>query len=159
MKSFSSWMILMLMAIFWILRVIVAVTDGMSVEFFLTPLDATVEIALLFVALLCMVLVYKRKILGAILYLISYGLYFGVYLYQNISTIISGGVGVSQNVYINVMVSLLAMILPVVTLLELLAEKNHEAHPVSKETDWFYTNKEYERKLDERADKNQYRTL
>ena len=136
MKNFSSWMILMLMAIFWILRVMVAVTDGMSMEFFLTPLDSAVEIALLFVALLCMILIYKRKILGAILYLISYGLYFGVYLYQNISTIISG-----------------------VALLELLAEKNHEAHPVSKETDWFYTNKEYERKLDERADKNQYRTL
>ena len=103
MKNFSSWMILMLMAIFWILRVMVAVTDGMSMEFFLTPLDSAVEIALLFVALLCMILIYKRKILGAILYLISYGLYFGVYLYQNISTIISGGAGVSQNVYINVM--------------------------------------------------------
>ena len=53
MKSFSSWMILMLMAIFWILRVIVAVTDGMSVEFFLQPLDQTVEIVLLFVTLFC----------------------------------------------------------------------------------------------------------
>jgi len=30
---------------------------------------------------------------------------------------------------------------------------------VDKQTDWFYKNKEYDRKLDERADKNQYRTL
>ncbi len=158
MKSFSSWMILMLMAIFWILRVIVAVTDGMSVEFFLQPLDQTVEIVLLFVTLFCMILVYKRKMLGALLYLVSYGLYFGVYLYNNIMVIISGETA-SQNIYLNIMVSIVAMILPIVTLIEMLVEKNHEAHPINKETDWFYTNKEYERKLDERADKNQYRTL
>lgn len=158
MKSFSSWMILMLMAIFWILRVIVAVTDGMSVEFFLQPLDQTVEIVLLFVTLFCMILVYKRKMLGALLYLVSYGLYFGVYLYNNIMVIISGETA-SQNIYLNIMVSIVGMILPIVTLIEMLVEKNHEAHPINKETDWFYTNKEYERKLDERADKNQYRTL
>lgn len=158
MKNFSSWMILMLMAIFWILRVIVALTDGLSIDFFLSPLDQTVEIALLFVTIFCMILVYKRRTLGAILYLISYGLYFGVYIYQNITTIMNGEM-VSENIYLNLFVSVVAMILPIVTLIELLIEKNHEAHPVSKETDWFYTNKDYERKLDERADKNQYRTL
>lgn len=28
-----------------------------------------------------------------------------------------------------------------------------------KKTDWFYKNEEFDRKLDDRADKNNYRTL
>lgn len=158
MKSFASWMILMMMVIFWILRVVVTVTEGMSVDFFLTPLDERIEIAVLFVTVLCMILVYKRKVIGAVLYLITYGLYFGAYIITNITALTSGE-SVTQTLYLNLMVSFMAMILPVITLFELLLEKRKEANPVSKETDWFYKNKDYERKLDERADKNQYRTL
>ena len=44
-------------------------------------------------------------------------------------------------------------------LFEMLIEKNRMAHPVDKKTDWFYKNEEYDRKLDDRADKNNYRTL
>ena len=32
-------------------------------------------------------------------------------------------------------------------------------NPKDKKTDWFYTNEQYDRQLDERADKNNYRTL
>ena len=38
-------------------------------------------------------------------------------------------------------------------------DKNRKAHPKDKKTDWFYKNEQYDRKLDERADKNNYRTM
>ena len=42
---------------------------------------------------------------------------------------------------------------------DLLLDKNRKAHPKDKKTDWFYKNEQYDRKLDDRADKNNYRTL
>ena len=41
--------------------------------------------------------------------------------------------------------------------LNVLLDKNRKAHPVDKKTVWFYKNEQYDRKFDERADRNQYR--
>ena len=43
--------------------------------------------------------------------------------------------------------------------LNILVDKNRAAHPTDKKTDWFYKGEKYDRKMDERADKNNYRTL
>ena len=53
----------------------------------------------------------------------------------------------------------LGIVIPLFVFFEMLIEKNRMAHPVDKKTDWFYKNEEYDRKLDDRADKNNYRTL
>jgi hypothetical protein len=57
------------------------------------------------------------------------------------------------------MVSLIGMIIPIAVLLDLLLDKNRKNNPKDKKTDWFYQNEEYDRKMDDRADKNNYRTL
>ena len=44
-------------------------------------------------------------------------------------------------------------------LLDLLLDKNRKENPKDKKTDWFYKNEEFDRKLDDRADKNNYRTM
>jgi len=41
----------------------------------------------------------------------------------------------------------------------LLLDKGRKANPKDKKTDWFYNNEQFDRKLDERSDKNNYRTL
>ena len=51
------------------------------------------------------------------------------------------------------------MVLAIAVLLDLLVDKNRKLNPKDKKTDWFYKNEEYDRKLDDRADKNNYRTL
>ena len=61
--------------------------------------------------------------------------------------------------YTGMVISLIGLIIPVAVLLDLLADKNRKAHPKDKKTDWFYKNEAYDRKFDERADKNNYRTL
>ena len=77
MKKFSTWLLVMFMVIFWILRIIVTLSYEMKWDFGgLVPLNINMEIPLLFIALLCMILVVKRKIIGALLYLLSYGMYF-----------------------------------------------------------------------------------
>ena len=57
------------------------------------------------------------------------------------------------------MISMLGIILPLAVLIDLLLDKNRKLNPKDKKTDWFYQNEEFDRKLDDRADKNNYRTM
>ena len=53
--------------------------------------------------------------------------------------------------------SVIGVVLALVVMIDFLAD--HVKQPEQKNTDWFYENKEYDRKLDSRADKNNYRTM
>ena len=159
MKNLSTWLLVMFMGMFWLFRIVIAFTYELGIDLGgIIPLNMNLEIALLFVVLLCMVLVVKRNILGGLIYLLSYGMYFGVDLYNNVMLILEGQeLFIMQ--YLNTFISFIGMIIPVAVLFDLLADKSRKAHPVDKKTDWFYKNENYDRKLDERADKNNYRTL
>lgn len=78
-------------------------------------------------------------------------------MYQNVETMINNSG--TLNLYMGLLVCLVALVIPVAALFDVLVDKSRKVNPVDKQTDWFYKNKEYDRKLDERADKNQYRTL
>ena len=159
MKNLSTWLLVMFMAMFWAFRIIVAITYELGIDIGgIVPLNMNLEIILLFVTLLCMLLVIKRKIIGALIYLLSYGMYFGIDLYNNIMLIFEGK-ELAIMTYLNTFISLIGMIIPIAVLFDLLADKNRKVHPVDKKTDWFYKNENFDRKLDERADKNNYRTL
>ena len=69
------------------------------------------------------------------------------------------GEELSPYVYLDMFVALIAIILPIAAVFDILFDKARTNNPVDKETDWFYKNKQYDRKLDKRADKNNYRTL
>ena len=68
MQKFSTWMILALAVVFWILRVIASYTSAMGIEFVVKPLNASLEIILLFVAIFSFIFIAKRKFLGVIVY-------------------------------------------------------------------------------------------
>ena len=61
--------------------------------------------------------------------------------------------------YDTIIASTIGIAVALFAFLNLLVDKNRSEHPTDKKTDWFYKNKDYDRKLDERADKNNYRTL
>ncbi len=156
MQKFSTWMVLSLDIVFWIVRIIATYTSAMAIDFMITPINLNTEIMLLFVALLCFVLIAKRKLLGVILYLVSYLGYFGVDLWNNL--ILTNG-QISAANYMNVFFSFIGIALPIFTMLDWLLDKNKQLHPTDKKTDWYYTNQKYDIKKDEREDKNNYRTL
>lgn len=161
MKKFSTWMLVMFIVLFWIFRVMIAISAELNWEMgALKPLNIQVEIILLFVVLACLVFIVKRKMIGALIYLMAYGLYFGTDIVTNINTLINAVEnGIDLNLYINLVMSLIGVILPIATLLDLLMDKARKANPKDKKTDWFYDNEQFDRQLDERADKNNYRTL
>ena len=159
MKKFSTWMLVMFMVLFWLLRVVIALAYELKWNFAgLVPLNQSMEIALLFVFLLCLILIVKRKMIGALLYLLTYGMYFGTNVTSNIQTILdvaNGTTDISQ--YLNLFMSVIGIILPIAVLLDLLWDRERKENPKDKKTDWFYKNQKFDRKMDERADKNNYR--
>ena len=159
MKNLSSWLIVFFMIMFWGFRVIVAITGQMGVEFMAKPYDVTAEIVLLFVVIVLVPFIFKRKLIGAIAYLGVYGWYFGGFgLLPNIMKIVNGET-LGVNTYMDMFYALIAITIAVVAVFDILFDKARMKNPVNKETDWFYKNEQYDRKLDERADKNNYRTL
>lgn len=158
MKNFSTWLLVMFMAMFWAFRVIVAVMPefGTTLGDFV-PLNSQWEIVLSFIVLVCMILVVKRKLVGALIYVTAYGMYFGIDLFNNIQAIMEGSLSGAN--MLNAFVSFIAIVLAVAVLFDLLIDKGRKANPKDKKTDWFYNNEQFDRKLDERADKNNYRTL
>lgn len=160
MKNFSTWMLVIFMVMFWFFRTIVALASELNIEIGFVPLNSQMEVILLFVTLLSIVLVTKRKLVGGLIYVISYGMYFGVDLANNVMKMLEQGkTTLGITVYTSTFVSLLAMILAIAVLLDLLVDKSRKVNPIDKKTDWFYNNEQYDRKLDERADKNNYRTM
>lgn len=157
MKNFSTWMLVMFMVMFWVFRVIVAVMPEFGTTLGgIAPLNQNLEIILSFVVLVCIVLIIRRKLIGALIYLLAYGMYFGVDVINNIQTVLNGA---SMETALNVFISIIGIILPIAVLADLLLDKGRKANPKDKKTDWFYNNEQFDRKLDERSDKNNYRTL
>lgn len=157
MKNFSTWMLVMFMVMFWVFRVIVAVMPEFGTTLGgIAPLNQNLEIILSFVVLVCIVLIVRRKLIGALIYLLAYGMYFGVDVINNIQTVLNGA---SMETALNVFISIIGIILPIAVLTDLLLDKGRKANPKDKKTDWFYNNEQFDRKLDERSDKNNYRTL
>ena len=159
MRNFSTWLLLCFMVMFWVFRIIVALMAQLHQEFFIMPLNETMEIILLFVVLACIVLIVKRKMVGALIYLLAYGIYFGTDVITKVTALFDNASQLTLTDHTALIISLIGIIIPVAILLDLLADKNRKAHPKDKKTDWFYKNEAYDRKLDERADKNNYRTL
>lgn len=159
MKKFSTYLLVMFMIVFWIIRIIITLASQLGKDFMgMVPKNETFEIVILFATLLCLILIVKRKLLGAILYLVMHAMYFGEDITNKLS-IMANNVVLSSAQITEMIFSMLGIILPLAVLIDLLLDKNRKNNPKDKKTDWFYKNEQFDRKLDERADKNNYRTM
>ena len=157
MKNFSSWLIAMFAFMFWGFRLVGTVLYSIGNEFMFIPSNMTMEIALLFITFVCICFMVKRKLLAAVIYFVAHFMYYGPTFAQNFMSLINKTLPIE--LYMTTLFELFALGLAIAPLFDVLLDKNRKAHPTDKKTDWFYTNKDYDRKLDDRADKNNYRTL
>ena len=159
MKKFSTYLLVMFMIIFWVVRIAVTLMSQLVKDFMgMVPMNETFEIAILFATLLCLVLIVKRNLLGSLLYIVLHAIYFGGDITNKLNLIANNEpLTLGQNMQL--MFSILGIILPLAVLMDLLLDKNRKNNPKDKKTDWFYQNEEFDRKLDDRADKNNYRTM
>lgn len=159
MKSLISWFIAIWMIFFWGFRIAVTIVAqyGSSLGGFIV-FNKTFEIVLLFVSLLCFILIFRRNLLGVIIYLIGYGIYFGGYIFTScVPTLLNGEYDII--VIQNMAISILGILLGVFELFDMIFERAKMKNYSDNRTDWFFKNKKYERKMDDRADKNQYKIM
>ena len=154
MRSLMNWMIAFFMGAFLIFRTVVSLMDARGEEFFAKPLDPTVELILLFVALACIVMVFKRLKLGGILYLVAYWGYFGADIITHIQPIMDGE-PLAAGEPMQLFCSAIGVILALVVMIDLLTD--HVKRPDDTKTSWFYNNPDLDKKKDEREDTHNYR--
>lgn len=157
MKNFSSWLIAMFAFMFWGFRLVGTTLYSIGIDFMFVPSNMTMEIALLFITFICICFMIKRRLLAAIIYLVAHFMYYGPVFIEHFIGLLDKTL--PMDLYMSTLFELFALALALAAVFDVLLDKNRKAHPTDKKTDWFYTNKDYDRKLDERADKNNYRTL
>ena len=159
MKKFSTYLLVVFMMLFWVLRIIIKLASQLGKSFMgIVPMNETFEIAILFLTLLCVVLIVKRKMIGSLLYLTIHAIYFGGDVTNKLN-ILARNETLTLAQSTEFMFSMIGIILPLAVLLDLLLDKNRKMNPKDEKTDWFYKNEQFDRKLDDRADKNNYRTM
>ena len=72
MKTVLNWLLVMFAIMFWVFRLVVTFLYSMKIHFMFVPYDMNIEVILLFVTVLSIILISKRKLLGGILYFLTY---------------------------------------------------------------------------------------
>ena len=157
MKTMSNYLIIMLLVMLFIFRLIVVFTTTMGIEFVVTSLNVNLEIGLLFVMLICIILISRNKLSGAVILVVSSIGYYGADILQKFTYILQNSVSIEMAM--ELIISVICVIIPIFAFFIIAFAKEQEKRPVDKKTDFFYKTDRYDRKYDERADKNNYRTL
>ena len=158
MKNLSSYLLAMFMVMFWIFRIIVAYKAGLEESLGgFVAFNTNIEIILLFVTLISFTFIIRRKMIGAIIYLISYGYYFGGYIVSNVIPLLMDGTSLGMDVVQNTAVCLIALIIAICTFFDITIEKMKKNKYTDSKTDWFFNNKDTDRKKEEGADENHYK--
>ena len=155
--SVFSYLLTILGIVYWIFRTFVTIMATTGAEFMIVPLNANIEIALIFATIPCMIFVLKRNIIGAAFYMGIYVSYFGTAIYNTLNGIASAD-GLNTTSQLDLALSIVGVVIPVLTFIDILLNKNRKAIVGgNKDTDWYYNTDKYDRQYDERADRNQYK--
>lgn len=155
--SIYSYLLTILGIVFWIFRAVITAMSTSGVPFVIEPLNTTIEIALVFATIPCIIFVLRRNIIGAAFYMAIYVSYFGTAIYNSINNIADTN-GFTIGDTSELIVSMVGVVIPILTFIDILFNKHRKSIVGGKKgSDWFYKNNEYDRNLDERADKNQYK--
>lgn len=155
MKSFEYYLIISFSALLFIFRLIVVITTVLGVKFSVISLNVGFELILLVLMLLSIILMVKTKLTGATIFLVGSLVYYVPDLinsFMNLSAVTSTMEG-----NIQLIATVVGLLIPIFAFFIILLAKKQQINPVNKKTDFFYKGDQYDRKYDERADKNNYR--
>ena len=156
MKSLFSYLITFCAVLYWIFRVAVSLMYAMGKDFICQPLNANLEILILFLTIPSIVFVIRRNLIATTLYFAMYGAYFGTILYNSLTGTLDADGGLSFTDTTSILFTAIGVIIPFLIFLDVFIQRNRFS-PKDRETDWFYNNEQFDRQMDDRADKNQYK--
>ena len=161
MANFSTLILTIFMVMFWLFRAVVTLCTQYTIDLIgLVSYNFNIEVIILFATLLCIILVVKRNLVGSLLYLMLYGVYFGEHFITNIIPLVQGQVSLSVDFVMNIFVDFIAIILALFVLFDMLIDKGKKVNPIDQKTDWYFKNEKYDEELkkrDKREDHNEYK--
>lgn len=154
MRSLGSYLITIFGYMFWVFRVVIALMLSLKIDMPIKVVNLNYEIIFLFITLIILLLVTKRKTIGGILYFVLYSIYFGNEIYHCMSLH-------ELESYYAIFMGAIGILISFSNMVSLLTNKNraNTSGKKIKKTDWFYKNEQFDRQMDERADKNNYRLM
>ena len=157
MRTMANYLIIMLTIMLFIFRLIVVFTTTMGIEFMVESTNVNFEIALLFIMMVSIILMTKNKLLGPIILVIASLAYYGPTILEQITYLSSNSISIQTAM--EMIITVTCIVIPIFAFFIIAFAKEQEKRPVDKKTDFFYKTDAYDRKYDERADKNNYRTM
>ena len=157
MRTMSHYLIVMLSIMLFIFRLVVVFTTVLGIDFMVQSYNVNFEIVFLLLMLVSIILLTKSKLSGAIIFVVSSLAYYGPSLLTQFNYLSSNTITIDNAM--EIIITLICVIIPIFSFFIIASAKKQEKKPVDKKTDFFYKNEAYDRKYDERADKNNYRTL
>ena len=156
-KSMAHYLIIMFMVMLLIFRFIVLFTTSLAIDFPVKSYNEGMEVGVIFITLVCIILFTKTKLIGGILYLVTSFIYYGFEFFKLLPSIIAENISMDEGT--QAIVLMIELVIPIFAFFILLYDKKQEIAPTDKKTDFFYKGDQYDRKYDERADKNNYRIM
>lgn len=146
-----SYMVNMFAIMFWLFRVYVALMISGGTEIPFTTPGIEIEIAVIFITLISIFMIFRRNLIFASIYL---GTYFAFFTYG--IALMNGNITTNTQL-LNAMLMILGILIALLNFLDVMFNKNRKGSTKDNKTDWFYATDKYEREFDERADRNQYK--
>ena len=146
-----SYMVNMFAIMFWLFRVYVALMISGGSEIPFTTPGIEMEIAVIFITLISIFMIFRRNLIFASIYL---GTYFAFFTYG--IALMNGNISTNTQL-LNAMLMILGILIALLNFLDVMFNKNRKGSAKDNKTDWFYATDKYEREFDERADRNQYK--
>lgn len=146
-----SYMVNMFAIMFWLFRVYVALMISGGTEIPFTTPGIEMEIAVIFITLISIFMIFRRNLIFASIYL---GTYFAFFTYG--IALMNGNISTNTQL-LNAMLMVLGILIALLNFLDVMFNKNRKGSTKDNKTDWFYATDKYEREFDERADRNQYK--
>jgi hypothetical protein len=144
-------MVNMFAIMFWLFRVYVALMISGGSEIPFTTPGIEMEIAVIFITLISIFMIFRRNLIFASIYL---GTYFAFFTYG--IALMNGNISTNTQL-LNAMLMILGILIALLNFLDVMFNKNRKGSTKDNRTDWFYATDKYEREFDERADRNQYK--
>ena len=156
--SIGSYLLLIFSFLFWLFRIAVCVCAQLGNVFVVAPTNLEFEVVGLFIMLPILLWLTKRKLIPAILYLGAILIFYIQDFISGISMLFSGQTLLTSQLY-TFGFACFAIILGIMHLISCILVGMNLGTSKERKTDWFYKNEEYDRELDERSDKNNYKFM
>ena len=149
-----SYLFSMCAVFFWVFRLVVSFAPNINLNLPFVSENLIIEIIILFISLLGLIGIFKRKTFLTAVYLASYFAYYGYEIFNIVSN--SQGILASGDTK-NIVIYSLGILIALLNFLDVLLNKERKGSTKNVNLDWYYSEGNFEREKDERVDQNRYR--